>query len=51
MNERSERSDHHSYLHAELERRWSAARKEMKERKIDALVMQNDNDWLGGYVK
>src|SRR3954465_297268 len=35
----------------ELERRWAAARKEMAERKIDALVMQNANDWLGGYVK
>ena len=23
----------------------------MGERKIDALVMQNSNDWLGGYVK
>jgi Xaa-Pro aminopeptidase len=35
----------------ELERRWRAARQEMTERKIDALVMQNANDWLGGYVK
>jgi Xaa-Pro aminopeptidase len=35
----------------ELERRWTAARKMMGERKIDALVMQNANDWLGGYVK
>ena len=35
----------------ELERRWAAARKEMRERGIDALVMQNANDWLGGYVK
>src|SRR5689334_13668423 len=35
----------------ELDRRWQAARKEMRERKIDALVMQNANDWLGGYVK
>src|SRR5215212_9624689 len=35
----------------EIERRWAAARKEMRERKIDALVMQNANDWLGGYVK
>ena len=23
----------------------------MAERKIDALVMQNNNDWLGGYVR
>src|SRR5215475_5487395 len=35
----------------ELERRWRAARKELSERGIDALVMQNANDWLGGYVK
>src|SRR6195256_2549626 len=35
----------------ELERRWAAARKVMAERKIDALVMQNNNDWLGGYVR
>jgi Xaa-Pro aminopeptidase len=35
----------------ELERRWAATRKEMAERKIDALVMQTANDWLGGYVK
>src|SRR5262249_14374980 len=35
----------------ELERRWAAVRKAMAERKIDALVMQNDNDWLGGYVR
>src|SRR5262245_26077769 len=35
----------------ELERRWQAARREMGSRKIDALVMQNSNDWLGGYVK
>ena len=35
----------------ELERRWAAARSAMAERKIDALVMQNNNDWLGGYVR
>ena len=35
----------------ELERRWAAARKDMAERRIDALVMQNNNDWLGGYVR
>jgi len=35
----------------ELERRWSAVRKGMAERGIDALVMQNSNDWLGGYVR
>jgi Xaa-Pro aminopeptidase len=36
---------------AELERRWAAARKVMAERGIDALVMQNNNDFLGGYVR
>src|SRR3977135_1004660 len=35
----------------ELERRWAAARSEMAERKIVALVMQNNNDWLGGNVR
>src|SRR3954463_11274006 len=35
----------------ELERRWAAVRKEMIARNIDALVMQNSSDWLGGYVK
>jgi Xaa-Pro aminopeptidase len=36
---------------AELERRWGAVRAEMAARGIDALVMQNASDWLGGYVK
>ena len=36
---------------AELARRWSAVRTCMGERAIDALVMQNSNDWLGGYVR
>ena len=35
----------------ELERRWKAAREAMKEQGIDFLVLQNDNEWLGGYVK
>jgi Xaa-Pro aminopeptidase len=35
----------------ELERRWAAARKAMAGRDIDALVLQNNNDWLGGYVR
>src|SRR6266851_927102 len=41
----------HPISTGELERRWAAARKAMAERKIDALVMQNSNDWLGGYVR
>jgi Xaa-Pro aminopeptidase len=36
---------------AELERRWKAVRREMADRGIDALVMQNNSDWLGGYVR
>jgi Xaa-Pro aminopeptidase len=36
---------------AELERRWSAIRHEMRARKIDALIMQTTNDWVGGYPK
>ena len=35
----------------ELERRWRAARAQMLDQGIDALVMQNANDWLGGPVK
>ena len=35
----------------ELERRWREVREKMKEEAIDFLVMQNDNEWLGGYVK
>jgi Xaa-Pro aminopeptidase len=36
---------------AELHRRWSAVRTAMSERDIDALVMQNTSDWVGGYVR
>ena len=36
---------------AELERRWSAVRKAMREQGIDALVMQNTSDWIGGTVR
>jgi Xaa-Pro aminopeptidase len=36
---------------AELERRWKASREAMKEQGIDYLVMQNNDEWLGGYVK
>src|SRR3954471_24686485 len=35
----------------ELERRWKAARACMKSAGLDALVMQNNNDFLGGYVR
>jgi Xaa-Pro aminopeptidase len=36
---------------SELERRWAAVRSQMAARGIEALVMQNASDWLGGYVK
>jgi len=36
---------------AELERRWTAVRARMRERSIDAIVMQNASDWVGGYVR
>ncbi|MFC1869200.1 M24 family metallopeptidase [Thermodesulfobacteriota bacterium] len=35
----------------ELERRWKAAREVMGEKKIDFLLMRNDEEFLGGYVK
>lgn len=35
----------------ELERRWSAVRNSMRERGIDVLLMQSNNDFMGGYVK
>jgi len=35
----------------ELERRWREVRRGMKEKGIDFLLMQNDNEWLGGYVR
>ena len=36
---------------AELERRWTAVRAAMEADKIDVLLMQNNNDHMGGYVK
>jgi Xaa-Pro aminopeptidase len=36
---------------AELDRRWGAVRKAMAEQGVDALVVQSNNDWLGGHVK
>ena len=36
---------------AELERRWGAVRAAMRERGIDVLLMQANNDFMGGYVK
>ena len=36
---------------AELERRWKAIREMMREHKIDFLLMRQDEEFLGGYVK
>ncbi|MDH3194687.1 MAG: M24 family metallopeptidase [Hyphomicrobiales bacterium] len=36
---------------AELERRWLLVRTAMQEQGIDVLLMQNNNDHMGGYVK
>ncbi len=35
----------------ELERRWRAVRALMREQEIDALVLQNSSDWVGGYIR
>ena len=35
----------------ELERRWKAAREMMKERKVDFLLMRQDEEYYGGYVR
>ncbi len=36
---------------AELQRRWAALREAMAQRAVSALVVQSNNDWLGGYAK
>src|SRR5579875_3415360 len=36
---------------AELQRRWKAVRAAMEHEKIDVLLMQNNNDHMGGYVR
>ena len=36
---------------AELERRWRATRMAMADAGIDVLLMQANNDFMGGYVK
>jgi Xaa-Pro aminopeptidase len=35
----------------ELERRWNLVRAAMADAKIDVLLMQNNNDHMGGYVR
>lgn len=36
---------------AELERRWKAAREVMRDRKVDFLLMRQDEEYFGGYVR
>jgi Xaa-Pro aminopeptidase len=36
---------------AELDRRWTAVRKAMSDHGVDALIVQSNNDWLGGHAK
>ena len=36
---------------AELERRWKAVREVMQEKKIDYLVMQNSEEYMGGMLR
>ena len=36
---------------AELERRWKAVREMMQERKIDYLIVQNSEEYMGGTVR
>jgi Xaa-Pro aminopeptidase len=40
-----------SVSNAELERRWKAAREMMRDRKVDFLVMRQDEEYYGGYVR
>jgi len=35
----------------ELQRRWRALRVQMSARGIDALIVQNSSDWVGGYIR
>ena len=35
----------------EMERRWAAIRAAMDQAGIDVLLMQNNNDHMGGYTK
>lgn len=36
---------------SEMERRWAAIRKAMADADLDVLIAQNNNDYMGGYVK
>jgi len=41
----------HPIPNRELKRRWSLVRNAMKEQEIDCLIMQNDNQFLSGYIR
>jgi Xaa-Pro aminopeptidase len=41
----------HPISTAELERRWTAVRAAMAQARLDVLLMQSSNDFMGGYVK
>src|ERR1700732_2844071 len=36
---------------SELRRRWGAVRQKMLEAGLDALIVQNSSDWVGGYIR
>jgi Xaa-Pro aminopeptidase len=36
---------------AELDRRWAAVRGAMADHGVDAIIVQSNNDWLGGHAK
>src|SRR5262249_61533637 len=38
-------------LTGEVGRRWAAVRKAMADQGVDALIVQSNNDWLGGHAK
>ena len=40
-----------SLSNKELERRWALAREVMEENRVDYLLMRNEDDFLGGYIK
>lgn len=35
----------------EMQRRWQAVRSKLRELDVDALVLQNSSDWVGGYIR
>jgi Xaa-Pro aminopeptidase len=41
----------HPVSRSELERRWAAVRAAMAAQGLDVLVMQNNNDYVGGFVR